>query len=100
MPVIKSAKKKLRQDKKRQQKNRKTKENVKDLLKKARRNPTRQAVREAVSLVDKAAKKHIFHANKAARMKSSLAKLLVSKEKSTPAKKGRKIPKSKRIKTK
>ncbi len=75
MPVIKSAIKKLRQDKKKEKQN----DAIRDLLKSAIRNAkkvkTGKAVTTAISKVDKAAKLNIIHENKAARMKSSLSKL-------------------------
>lgn len=74
MPVLKHAKKKLRQDKKRTETNKKFKDFFKNLLKKARLNPTEKAVREAVAGLDKAAKKNIIHKNKASRLKSALMK--------------------------
>ncbi len=74
MPVLKHAKKKLRQDKKRTADNLKIKETFKKLVKKAKANPTKEMLSEAYSSIDKAAKKHIIHKNKAARLKASLAK--------------------------
>ncbi|HSD99081.1 MAG TPA: 30S ribosomal protein S20 [Patescibacteria group bacterium] len=76
MPVIKSAKKKLRQDRKRTIDRAKTEEVVKEAVKKAVTATSAKTVNAAVSLLDKAAKKHIIHANKAARIKSRLAHLL------------------------
>lgn len=76
MPVIKSAKKKLRQDKKATLERAKFEAQMKDAVKKAVAHVSEKTVREAVSLIDKAAKKHILHANKAARIKSRLAHLL------------------------
>ena len=79
MPVIKSAKKKLRQDKKRTAQNKKIKDTLKEVVKKAKKTPSEKAIREAVKTVDKAAKKNIIHKNKAARIKSALSKLLKKK---------------------
>ena len=76
MPVIKSAKKKLRKDVKRTFANKKVKIDLKALIKKAKETPSAEAVQLAVKKADKAAKKHIIHGNKAARIKSRLAKLL------------------------
>lgn len=81
MPVIKSAKKKLRQDQKRTAQNNHLETLVKRAFKKALKTPSEKTVNAAISLADKAAKKNIFHKNKAARMKSTLAKLLKSKVK-------------------
>lgn len=74
MPLIKSAKKKLRQDKKREKRNKSTKDFLKEVLKKARKNPTEESIRNAVIATDKAVKKRLIHKNKAARIKSSLSK--------------------------
>ncbi len=81
MPVIKSAKKKLRADKKRTAQNKGVKILVKELVKKAKASKSEKAIKEAVVAIDKAAKKNIFHKNKAARFKSTLAKLLSGKSK-------------------
>jgi len=82
MPVLIHAKKKLRQDVKRTRQNKKIREMYKALLKKARVANTRsagsgqakKAMSAAFSAIDKAAKQNIIHKNKAARLKSSLAK--------------------------
>ena len=75
MPVLKHAKKKLRQDKKRTLQNKKMKDLYKKLVKKARETKSQKAVDAAVSSVDKAVKHYIIHKNKGSRLKSSLAKL-------------------------
>ena len=79
MPVIKSAKKKLRADRKRERANKKIETLVRLTIKKAERKPTPKSIQEAFSLVDKAVKKNIIHKNKAARIKSRLSKLLGKK---------------------
>ena len=81
MPVIKSAKKKLRQDSKREIQNEKVRDTLKVSIKKAKQEKSVKAITTAVSLADKAAKNHIIHKNKSARIKSSLAKLLSSPSK-------------------
>ncbi len=81
MPVTKSAKKKLRQDKKRTLENKKIKNLLRDAIKKARKNPSEKNIIQATKLIDKAVKKYIIHKNKAARLKSSLSKLLSKKVK-------------------
>ena len=86
MPLIKSAKKKLRQDKKRQKQNRSTKDYLKESLKKAKKNPSVDAIRMAVKATDKAAKKQILHKNTAARIKSALSKLTAESEIKPPTK--------------
>lgn len=76
MPVIKSAKKKMRQDKKREKRNNLLRNALIKAIKKARKKPTQELVREAISLADKASKHNIIHKNKAGRIKSSLSKLV------------------------
>lgn len=87
MPVIKSAKKKLRQDKKRQESNKNGKELLKDLVKKARKEPSVETIKQAVRAADKAAKNHIIHKNKAARLKATLSKLTLKPIAKTETKK-------------
>ena len=86
MPLTKSAKKKLKKDKTRTLENKKTKNLFKSVVKKAQKSKTEKAVRDAIKLIDKVAKKNIIHKNKAARLKSQLA-LAHGKSKST-AKRG------------
>ncbi len=75
MPVIKSAKKKLRKDIRREKKNSQLKSDLKKALKNTRKSPTLKKVSLASKVIDKAAKKNIIHKNKAARLKSKLAHL-------------------------
>lgn len=96
MPIIKSASKKMRQDKKRTVLNKSRKKQVKKLLDKAKKSPTPNNIVAAVSAVDKLAKVKVIHKNKAARIKSSLAKLT---KKNTTATKETK-PVKKKVKTK
>ena len=74
MPIIKSAKKKLRKDIKRAQHNATIKDRLKGLIKRVRRTPSEEAMKNAASALDKAAKTKLIHPNKAARLKSRLAK--------------------------
>lgn len=96
MPVIKSAIKKLKQSLKHQAHNRATKRTVRDLVELFKKHPTPKAYTEAVSALDKAAKTNVIHKNKAARLKSRLAKRLprvevkVSAPKKSPVKKASK----------
>jgi len=82
MPVIRSAKKKLRKDIKRELANDRIRASLAQTLKKVGRNPNAKLLALSMKALDKAAKKNIIHKNKAARIKSRLAKL-----KSTPSKK-------------
>ena len=86
MPVTKSAKKALRQSRKRALINRRIKEAAKRTIRAFKKNPTLENLRKVYSVVDKAAKKNVFHKNKAARLKSRLSRLL-KKEKTAKTKK-------------
>jgi small subunit ribosomal protein S20 len=78
MPIIKSAQKKMRQDKKRTERNLKVKNSIKSLVKNMRRTPSATALQEVSSILDKAVKIKLIHANKSARLKSRLSHLIVS----------------------
>jgi len=80
MPVIKSAKKKLRKDRKKEIVNKNLKNLFKKTIKLAEKSPSEVNVKKAVKIIDKIAKKNIIHKNKAARIKSKLAKLLAGKK--------------------
>ena len=82
MPILKHAKKKLKQDKKRTLDNKKFKVTFKKLVKKAKEERTSEAVSKAFSSVDKAAKKNVLPKNRAARIKSALARAVAAPEKS------------------
>lgn len=95
MPVIKSAKKKLRKDKKRRLMNKRFENLLEKTLKKALKRPTLENVREAIKIADKAASKNIIHKNKAARLKSRLSKLAIAEtRKKTETQRRRKTSKS------
>lgn len=81
MPITKAAKKKLRQDEKRHRNNRIARDAVLDTVKKFKKNKSEKLLSETFSVIDRAKKKGLFHSNKVARMKSSLAKFMGSKEK-------------------
>lgn len=80
MPIIKSAKKKLKQDKKRRAANLKYKEAykkaVKEVKKAAGATPKKigELVKKGYSAIDKATKVGIIHKNRASRLKSQIAK--------------------------
>ena len=95
MPIIKSAKKKLRADKKRKAFNKKLANILSSSIKNSKRFPSQKNIQEAISIVDKSAKKNIIHKNKAARLKSKLSKLLIKKRGKT-----QKIQKNMTTKTK
>ncbi len=81
MPNNAAAEKRMRQEKKRRLRNRMVKSTVKTYVTKARqaianRADSQEAVRAAVSELDRAAKKGVIHRNNAARRKSRLMKQL------------------------
>lgn len=84
MPVIKSAIKKLRRDRKVTRANDLFRASLNHALKTASKQKTAKAVSAAVSLVDRAVKKNLMHKNRAARIKSSLSKLARPASKTTP----------------
>lgn len=75
MPVIKSAIKKYRRDKKKEKENNVFRKKLSDSIRAAKKQKTSKTVAQAFSIVDKAVKKNMLHKNKAARIKSSLSKL-------------------------
>ncbi len=82
MPNIKSAKKKMRQDRKRTQANdlirKRITKGVKSVLKNKGKEP--KLVSKLFSIIDKATKKKIIHKNKAARLKARVSKTLPKKK--------------------
>lgn len=95
MPVIKSAKKKLRKDKVREKRNLVLKTGLKKALSAALKKPTTESVKKVVILADKNVKNNLIHKNKAARLKSRLSKLVKSAHKTKPAAKPQKTKTSK-----
>ncbi len=83
MPQRRTAKKDLRQNKKRRQRNLEIKQSVKEAIKKLKKavdsndaSTRGKALTEVYKILDKTASKKIIHRNKASRKKSRLAKLL------------------------
>lgn len=76
MPILKSALKKLRQDKKRTLVNKPYRVKMRDAVKKMRLTKTKKALQLAFAALDKAAKRKVIHQNQAARLKSRLSKLV------------------------
>lgn len=74
MPILKSAIKKVRVDKRRAAVNARTKFAVKAAVEKARKNATAKNVAEAARALAMAAKKKVIHKNKASRLLSRIAK--------------------------
>lgn len=100
MPVIKSAKKKLRKDKKITAQNDKVKNLFKKVVKNAIKKPTEASVKTAYVAIDKATKKKIIHKNKASRIKSKLTKLMSGKLQAVKQTKPIKKQKAKLVKNK
>jgi small subunit ribosomal protein S20 len=73
MPVIKSAKKRVRTSNKAAVRNSKTKRTLKSALKLFSKSPSAKSHSAAQSNLDKALKKGIIHKNKAARLKKQAA---------------------------
>ena len=79
MAITKSAKKALRQSESRRVRNREWKDKLKAAIKEAVEKKNQAAVSFAYKIADKSAKVGIIKKNKAARIKSRLARLLSKK---------------------
>ena len=79
MPILPSAKKALRSSRAKAIVNSRIKSRVKNTQRQMVVDPTQKNLESAYSAIDKAVKKHLFHANKAARLKSQIAKLASNK---------------------
>ncbi len=76
MPITKRAIKKLRHDRARTAQTEKIKASLRKLIKSMRQKPSSKSLTGVFLALDKAAKIHVIHPNKAARLKSRLSKLL------------------------
>jgi len=85
MPNIKSAQKKLRQDRKRTQRNNlyygAIKKTLHSIKKSVGKKDGSAELKKAYSIIDKAAKRKVIHKRKAARLKSRVSKLLIRSNK-------------------
>lgn len=79
MPIIKRAKKKLKHDRKVTKRTSSQRKTFRTAVKSYRAKPSAKTLTQTVSVIDKAVKFKIIHKNTAARLKSRLSKLLVSK---------------------
>ena len=77
MPVTKSAKRALRSSNRKQKINWSMLSRLEIAVREAKKTKVVEAVRKAISLADRAAKKGVIHRNKSSRIKSSLSKLAV-----------------------
>jgi len=89
MPIIKSAKKRVRVARKASVRNSKTKRGLRAALKSFSKSPSSKTHSTAQSHLDKAAKKGVIHKNKAARLKSRAS----AKAKAAGVKPGKAAPK-------
>lgn len=80
MPVTKTAKRALRGSLRKQKVNRALSSRLEIALRVAKKEKKEKDIRKAISLADRVAKKRIIHKNKAARIKSSLSKILPKKK--------------------
>ena len=83
MPIIESAKKRVRSSKKKEKVNRQWKDRVKNAIKDYEKlieennvEEAKEQLNETKSVIDKAVKNNILHKNNAARKKSRLSKML------------------------
>jgi len=79
MPIIKSAIKKLRSDKKKALFNKSTKTKTKTAIDAVKAESTKENLSKAFSMIDKAAKKGVIKKGKADRIKSRMSKKIVIK---------------------
>ena len=81
MPVTKTAKRALRGSKRKEGVNTLIRKNLEVAIRMAKKGHSAEKITQAVRLADRAAKKRVIHKNKAARIKSMLAKLAPKKKK-------------------
>ena len=80
MPVTKTAKRALRNSRRKRTRNINILKNI-DILKRIfKKNPSAKSFGRLVSEVDKATKKNLIHKNKASRIKSRLSRLINKKK--------------------
>ena len=91
MPVTKTAKRALRGSIKKESVNKAIMSTLEAVIRGAKKSRTSIKILKAISLADRAAKKHAIHKNKAARLKAQLTKLLpkTAAVKATSAKKAK-----------
>lgn len=75
MPVTSTAKRALRSSRRKTLTNQKLSSRLEIALRTAKKSQTSSAVRQAISLIDRAVKNNLIHSNRAARLKGQLSKL-------------------------
>lgn len=81
MPIIKSAKKRVRTAKRNQTQNLKYKNAMKKAISDYTKKPSKKKLSQAFSKIDKAVKINLIHKNKAARLKSTLSRADLGEQK-------------------
>jgi DNA-binding protein HU-beta len=76
MPILENAKKALRASKRKAAYNQVVRSRAKNAVDALRKNPSMETLSVAYQAIDMAVKRNLYQANKAARMKSQLAKLV------------------------
>ena len=76
MPITSSAKKALKQEKRRAKENQRLRDAYKKAIRYFKENASAKSLATAYTRIDRATKNHLIHANKASRLKSQLAKIL------------------------
>lgn len=79
MPILKNAKKALRSSQKKAVVNGRVRSMLKTMTDRMLKAPNNEALNMVFSAIDKAKKRNIIHANKAARLKSRMSKLVAAK---------------------
>ena len=77
MPVTKTAKRALRGSAQKAKINKAIISKLEIAVRTAKKHHSKEAILKAISLADKASKKHTIHKNKAARIKSALSRLRI-----------------------
>lgn len=100
MPVTKTAKRALRGSRAKEIMNKLTIGKLEVAMRQAKKTKSSEKVGKAISLADRAAKRKVIHKNKAARIKSQMAKLIAKivpkTDKQSPAPKAKKKVASKK----
>lgn len=78
MPILKNAKKALRSSKRKAVVNSRTRSKMRTAVAAVQTSATKETVSEAFSRIDRAVKKNLIHKNKAARMKSQVARMITA----------------------
>ncbi|MBN1169149.1 30S ribosomal protein S20 [Candidatus Woesebacteria bacterium] len=81
MPITKTAKRALRSSKRKQEVNKTFSARYEVAIREAKNKKTKEAIKKAMSLIDKAEQKNLIHKNKAARLKSRLSVIKSSSSK-------------------